>query len=64
MLTVRHRNIRVSNEKSMRKVRDCRADWSRCEILALPCHSVSDGPIKCEKGVYKSVKNTVTNVMV
>lgn len=24
--------------------------------LALPCHSVSEGPIQCEKGVYKSVK--------
>lgn len=41
MLTVRHRSIRVSNEKYMRKVRDCRAGWSSCEILALPCHSVS-----------------------
>ncbi len=23
------------------KVRDCRAGWRSCEILALPCHSVS-----------------------
>lgn len=45
MLTVRHRSIRVRNEKYMRKVRDCRAGCSSCEILALPCHSVSVGPI-------------------
>lgn len=33
-------------------------------MYALPCHSERVGPIKCEKVVHKSVKNTVTNVMV
>lgn len=41
MLTVGYRSTKVSNEKYMRKVRDCRVGWSSCEILALPCHSVS-----------------------